>query len=225
MGGAVAERLAGGMRRRAWRVRRHWRLGVVKTRFGTEVLRNHLIDRRYGGSCAGAAPTEYGHLGAYGTSSADYSQLRRIFSPENGLEIGPGDVLVDVGCGKGRVLNHWLEMGLDNRIVGIELDERFAEFAAGRLAGFPNVEVVCGDAIESFPLDGTVFFLFNPFDDETLARFADRLATGSTAPERVVVVYYFSMHAEVFEDDPRFVVEPFSVPSFHPGVTIRLAQR
>jgi SAM-dependent methyltransferase len=219
----IAERLPPRVRLGPQRLRRHWRLGVLKTRFGTELVRNYVIDRRYGGSCAGSAPTAFGELGAYGTSSVDYWQLYRIFSPENGLRITPEDVLVDVGCGKGRVLNHWLELGLGNRIVGIELDERFATFAARRLAGHSNVEVICGDALEMLPADGTVFFLFNPFGPEALARFAERIADTSVARERLVVIYYFAMHVHVFERDPRFVVEPFAAPTFHPGVTVRLA--
>ncbi len=223
MAQAVAGRPAQGRVGRFGRVRRHWRLGVIKSRFGIEIVRNYLIDRRYGGSCAGQAPTSFKHLGAYGTSSADYVQLRRIFSPENGLTIDSEDVLVDIGCGKGRVLNHWLEMGLDNRIVGIELDERFAGFAASRLAPYPNVEVICGDAIEAIPADGTVFFLFNPFNWRALVRLADRIATMPLDRERLVLVYYFAMHADLFENDPRFVVEPFATKTFHPGVIVRLA--
>lgn len=227
MNGALSlERVAASARRRVGRerLRRHWRLGVLKTRFGTELVRNYAIDRRYGGSCAGSAATAFGHLGAYGTSSVDYWQLRRIFSRENGVQITAEDVLVDVGCGKGRVLNHWLELGLDNQIVGIELDERFAAFAARRLAGYANVEVIHGDALESLPADGTLFFLFNPFDKDVLARFAERLATNFACQERLRVIYYFAMHAQVFERDPRFVVEPFAMAAFHPGVIVRLAQ-
>ncbi len=219
------ERLAAGLRRRVGRerLRRHWRLGVLKTRFGTELVRNYAIDRRYGGSCAGSSPTAFGHLGAYGTSSVDYWQLRRIFSPENGVRIAAEDVLVDVGCGKGRVLNYWLELGLGNRIVGIELDERFAELAAGRLARYANVEVIRGDALEMLPAESTLIFLFNPFDRDVLARFAELLATAFAGRPRLVVIYYFAMHAHVFERDPRFVVEPFALPTFHPGVIVRLA--
>jgi SAM-dependent methyltransferase len=222
----AAEGFLDSLRRRVGRnrLRHHWRLRVRKTRFGLELLRNYRIDRRYGGSCAGATQTPFRHLDAYGTSSADYVQLRKIFTAENGVPIGPDDVLVDVGCGKGRVLNHWLEMELDNRIVGIELDRRFAGFAADRLSAYPNVEVICGDAIERLPTKATVLFLFNPFGRGTLIRFADRVANTMASPERLVIVYYFAMHADVFERDPRFVVEPFATATFHPGVTVRLAR-
>ena len=224
MAEVVASATAGQSWGRFGRVRRQWRLRVRKSRFGIEAVRNYLIDRRYGGSCAGAVQTPFRHLGAYGTSSADYLQLRRIFSSENGVTISPDDVLVDVGCGKGRVLNHWLDMGLENRIVGIELDPRFASFAAERLTDYPNVEVICGDALESLPENGTIFFLFNPFNRHLLARFAERVAALPDPQGEVLVVYYYAMHADVFEEDPRFVVESFATPTFHPGITVRLAR-
>jgi SAM-dependent methyltransferase len=224
--GPFARRLRGGVQRRLRpdRLRRHWRLGVVKTHFGVELVRNYAIDHRYGGSCAGSSRTVFPELGAYGTSSVDYWQLRQIFSAANGLEVVPRDVLVDVGCGKGRVLNHWLELGLGNRIVGIELDERYASFARRRLSGYQNVEVICADAIVALPPEGTLLFLFNPFGAEALARFKERVVTLFEPGRRLTIVYYFAMHAHVFERDPRFVVEPFAVRTFHPGVTVRLAR-
>jgi SAM-dependent methyltransferase len=203
--------------------RKQWRLRVVKTRFGIETVRNLAIDLRYGGPCGGTIRSAYGYLGAYGTSSADYDKLRRLFTAENGLAIGPNDVLVDVGSGKGRVLNFWLDLGLGNRIVGIELDPRFAESARRRLARYPNVEVICGDAIEHLPADATVLYLFNPFGPEVLARFRDRVAATFPPGHPLRIVYYFTLHLSVFQEDPRFVVEPLRTDVFHPAAVIRLA--
>jgi SAM-dependent methyltransferase len=204
-------------------LRRHWRLNVVKTRAGLELVRNWRIDRRYGGSCGGSARSRFQETGAYGTSSADYWQLRRIFSPENDLLIEPDDVLVDIGCGKGRVLNHWLELGAANRIVGIELDPEIAAFARTRLASRQNVEVLTGDGVDLLPLDATVLFLFNPFGAAVLERLRDRIADCFPAGGRLRVVYYFAMHRHVFDEDPRFEVQPFARRAFHPGVVVRLA--
>lgn len=205
-------------------LRRRWRLGFVKTRFGLELVRNLIIDLRYGGRCDGADPTAFPGLGAYGTSSIDYWQLRRIFCGANGLEARPGDVLVDVGCGKGRVLNHWLRLGRAERIVGIELDPRWAEPAARRLAAFPKAEVICGDALESIPPDANLFFLFNPFGPAVLERFKDRVAELFDASDGIVIVYYFCLHVDVFERDPRWIVEPLAIKTFHPGVVIRMRE-
>ena len=72
-----------------------------------------------------------------GTSSAHYGYLGKLFSNEN-VPIRPDDVLVDVGSGKGRVLNFWLQKGLRNRIVGIEIDERWAAIAAHHSLNTPT---------------------------------------------------------------------------------------
>ena len=204
------------------RLRRHWRLKIVKTRCGTELLRNRRIDRRYGGACGGSTQSRFFSSGAYGTSSADYWQLRRIFSHANGLAIAANDVLVDLGCGKGRVLNHWLELGHGNRIIGIELDPEIAAAVRERLAPWSNVEVLTGDGVELLPTDATLIFLFNPFAAAVLSRLRDRIAERYPPGGELRIVYHFSMHRDVFDADPRFEVRPLARPAFHPGVVIRL---
>lgn len=202
-------------------LRRHWRLDVVKTRGGTELIRNWGIDRRYGGRCGGTIASRFADTGAYGTSSADYWQLRRIFCAANGLEIKPGEKLVDVGCGKGRVLNHWLSLGLGNPIVGIELDPAFADFARRRLATHANVEVLTGDAVVLVPDGASIMFVFNPFAASVLERFRDRIVELYPAGGDLRIVYYFAMHRHVFDQDPRFKVTPLRRKAFHPGVVVR----
>lgn len=213
-----------GVRRRFGRarIRRLWRLYLLKTRFGSELVRNWRIDRRYGGSCGGSTASRFRDSGAYGTSSADYWQLRRIFSEENGLLLEPDDVLVDIGCGKGRVLNHWLELGLGNRMVGIELDPDIAAATRRRLASWSNVEILTGDAVDLLPDDATLVFLFNPFAASVLTRLRDRIADSYSPGGRLRVVYYFSMHREVFDGDPRFEVQLLARRAFHPGVVVKL---
>jgi SAM-dependent methyltransferase len=205
------------------RIRRFWRLYIIKSHLGIELLRNWRIDRRFGGSCAGSAPSRFLERGAYGTSSADYWQLRRIFSEENGLAVEPDDILVDVGCGKGRVLNYWLELGHGNRLIGIELDPEIAAAARTRLAHWQNVEVLTGDGIELLPRDATIIFLFNPFGAAVLTRLRDLIAERYPPGGRLRIVYHFSMHRHVFEDDPRFDVQPLARAAFHPGVVVKLA--
>ncbi|MGA2924967.1 MAG: class I SAM-dependent methyltransferase [Solirubrobacteraceae bacterium] len=202
-------------------LRRRWRLDVVKTRAGAESIRNWRIDRRYGGWCGGTIASRYIAAGSYGTSSVDYWQLRRIFCAANGLEIKPREKLVDVGCGKGRVLNYWLSLGLANPIVGLELDSQFAYFARRRLARHANVEVLTGDAIELLPADASIMFVFNPFAEPVVARLRNRIAELYPAGARLRIVYYFPMHRDVFDGDPRFEVTPLARKAFHPGVVVR----
>jgi SAM-dependent methyltransferase len=202
--------------------RRLWYFKVVKTRCGLESLRNWLLDRKYGGSCGGAYPTRFEEIGAKSTSSIDYYQLSRLFHEKNGVVIRESDVLVDVGCGKGRVINWWLHQALRNKIVGIELDERFARFAAKRLKPYANVRIVCGNALDNVPEDGTVFFLFNPFHAPVVEAFKDRLYSMFHDRGNVTIVYCNCKCLDLFRNDPNWVVQPPRLRTFYPCAVIRL---
>jgi SAM-dependent methyltransferase len=199
-----------------------FRMRVIKTHCGIEALRNWLLDRKYGGSCGGRYPTHFGALGAKDTSSIDYYQLSRLFHAKNGVVIKESDVLVDVGCGKGRVINFWLHQGLRNKIVGIELDERFARPAAERLKPYKNVRIVCGNALDNVPEDGTIFFLFNPFHAPVVAAFKDRLCSMFRDGGSVTIVYCNCKCLDLFQNDPNWVVEPMRLRTFYPAAVIRL---
>jgi SAM-dependent methyltransferase len=214
-----------------WRVRAvhrwiawfYW-MQIIKTRCGLESVRNFLIDRHFGGSCGGAYPTRFADSGARGTSSVDYYQLPKLFHEQNGVVIRPSDVLLDVGCGKGRVINWWLGRGLRNKMIGIELDERFAAPTAERLRKYSNVSIVCGNALEHIPPDGTLFFLFNPFTAPVVEAFKDRVIEVCGEDGDVTIVYSFCVHADIFRNDPRWVVEPARTKTFWPAVVVRRAR-
>jgi hypothetical protein len=126
------------------------------------------------------------------------------------LAITPDDVLVDVGCGKGRVINFWLHRGCRNRIIGIDLREDVARRTAARLSRFPNVSILAGDAIDCVPRDGTFFYLYNPFGADTLKAFIERLGATNVAPARVRILYLNALHQQVFEADARWTIKPLS---------------
>jgi SAM-dependent methyltransferase len=209
--------------RKTWLGKHRRRMIFVKTKCGLEPIRNYLIDRRYGGWLGGTYDGSYEHIGMYGLSSTDYSMLPKLFNELDGTSIGAEDVLVDVGCGRGRVLNWWLSLELGNRIVGIELEPRWAEETRARLAGYPDVTVIQGDVLESLPPDGTIFYLFNPFGAGVVSEFKERLLTVLGPDADFRIVYHFAFHRHVFDADPRFRVESFRTKTFHPSVVIRRA--
>ena len=92
-------------------------------------------------------------------SSTAYEVMPQIFHDR----IRDTDVLVEVGCGKGRVINWWLHRGLHNNIIGLEIMENVARQTSQRLRKYSNVTIICGDAIENLPTAGTLFYAFNPF--------------------------------------------------------------
>jgi SAM-dependent methyltransferase len=184
---------------------------VVGSRFGARPLHDLSIDLRYGGWCGGKQPNPFAANGAVQIQSVHYDTLDRLFRR---VEIADRDVLVDVGCGRGRVLNWWLRRGGPNRIVGLELVEDVARRTRKRLARFPNVEIVTGDAVEHIPPTGTLYFLYNPFGRDTVARFAERLRRVALHPSRLRILYFNPRHVDVFEDPARWTVTP--VPTGDP---------
>lgn len=167
------------------------------------VLGNFLRDVRYGAFLGGNKKTPYSELGAYDTVNSSYSILPILFKER----IKPTDVLVDIGCGKGRVINWWLDEGYKNKIIGLELDEDVASKTSGRLNKYSNVIIIAGDAIQNIPDDGTLFYLYSPFNEGVMLRFSARLKEMFMGKKDISLIYYNPEHAKVFESDECWLVE------------------
>ena len=137
-----------------------------------KIVRNFVRDMRYGRPLGGTVKTRYAHLGARDVGNADYDDLAIIFAR---LEVTAEDVIVDVGCGKGRSTNWFLSRYPDTTIYAIELDPEICASTAKRLRRHGRVKMLCGDATELLPAEGTVFYLFNPFDESVMRRFITAL--------------------------------------------------
>jgi len=157
-----------------------------------------LFDLKFSGRLlCGNEKTRFKWLGANDVYHTDYSVMPLIFSL---VLIGEQDVLVDVGCGKGRVINYWLSQGYANKMVGLELDPEVAAQTAQQFERWEQVEIIAGDAVANLPDEGTVFYFYNPFEWDKVVQFEERLALVSSHKE-VTVIYY----------------NPKSLPVFHNG--------
>jgi SAM-dependent methyltransferase len=183
---------------------------------GPTMVRSALRDLRHGRPLGGTVRSRFEHLGAYHATNSPYEDLDRVFAD---VEVEPADTLVDVGCGKGRSLNWLVDRFPENPIVGIELDPELCAATARRLRRRSNVTVVCGDATELIPPEGRVFYLFNPFDETVMARFAAALlARGKPA----TVVYYNARFLEPFRAG--FTVRELDDPALaHRSAVLTLA--
>jgi amino acid adenylation domain-containing protein len=107
-------------------------------------------------------------------------------------DIGPDDVLLDIGCGDGRVLIEAVG-AYGCRARGVERDPTLAEIARARVdaAGMSDrIEIECGDAADVDFVEVTVAFAFLPAEaaSNLLPRLLGELATGARvlAHEQVV---------------------------------------
>lgn len=100
--------------------------------------------------------------------------------------VGAADVLVDLGSGLGRVaiLAHLIAGA---RTYGIEIQEHLVDAARASSSALqlPGVSFVHADASE-VDLEGTVFFLYAPFNGNMLKRVLARLQ--ATARQHPIVV-------------------------------------
>jgi len=184
------------------------------------VLRNLMIDFRYGGKfLGGTEKTRYSIFGAYNTSNSDYALLAYLFKDK----IKESDVLVDVECGKGRVINWWLSQGLKNKIIGLELDPEIAAKTRSRLRYYKNVTIIAGDALKNIPREATILYLYNPFNRIVMEKLKVRLVDLFGDSGDISIYYYNSVHADVFENDPVWVIENVDIASFgsNKAVTIK----
>lgn len=195
----------------------------------TRLVRNVKLDLRYGGFLGGGKKTPFADLGAHNTANADYEALDYFFNPRVIPDIAaPGHVFTDVGCGKGRVLNYWLDHFPGRKLYGIELDPDIAGKVAARLRGYPNVVIRCGDARELVPEDGTIFFLYNSFNGEVLEGFLEAVHAMLQRAARpfVWLVYHNPVHVAVFHADSACEVTPISSPArFHAACLVKIHNR
>ena len=183
-------------------------------------MRNVSLDFRYGGFLGGTRKTPYAHLGVEDTASTDYAALPLIFPKDC---IRKSDVLVDIGCGKGRVINWWLSRRFMNQIVGIEMDETIARKTQRRLRRCKNVTIICGDALAHLPENGSIFYLYNPFKEPWVAALKSQLELRFAKRGGITVFYYNCMYVDIFKNDPNWIVEESVLGQrFHRLAVIRM---
>jgi hypothetical protein len=125
-------------------------------------------------------------MGANDVYHTKYSVLPIIFKL---VPIKDMDVLVDVGCGKGRIINFWLSKKLKNKIIGLELDKRVAHQTSLQFTKKKNVTIIQGNAVDNIPEDGTLFYFYNPFSEEVVEKFEEKLSQ-MFQKKPIKIIYY-----------------------------------
>ena len=140
---------------------------------------------------------------------SSYQDLKYIFSY---VEIKKEDVIIDVGSGKGRFLNFLLSRKIKNPLIGIEVDPLVAAVSRKRFGRYRHVHIITG-AVETVGiLNGTIFYLANPFLKHVLENFANQLLKkikdgNFQGAHRPLIIYYYCYHLSVFENNPGWEVK------------------
>ena len=144
----------------------------------------------------GTSDAEHIH---YGT--VPYRTIRAIL---NALRLGSGDIFVDLGCGKGRVLC-CASMRKPARSIGIEYAPSLADSArnnaAALRAGHSAIDVKTMEAQQFDFTEGNVFYMFHPFGEHTMREVMNRLKDGlERSPRLIRIVYLNPVHADVLRE-------------------------
>lgn len=150
-----------------------------------------------------------------------YSVLERLAN--TGL-IRKGNVLLDYGCGKGRV-DFFLSHQTRCRAIGIEYDERIWQKAEeNRNSGsfVDKVSFVCMDAREfDVPVDVDRIYFFNPFSVGILQRVLARIRDSYYESMREILLFFYYPSEEyvscLMEEDELMFYDEIDCRDLFPG--------
>ncbi len=189
-----------------------------------------VVDRYYRRRGLDTAGPDFDELDASderrGYVPTDWRVLRKLFPPGS---VGPDDVLLEYGSGKGRVALWVASRFPVKRIIGVEIDPDLTVAAQGNLGRWRgrrrcgDVDFVCADARRyDVPDDVTVVYMFNPFMGEVFGDVVDRV-TGSLhrKPRRLRLVYFYPiMHGALV--DAGFTLERHHRHALYAWATYRI---
>lgn len=171
-----------------------------------DCLKNLCMDLRYSGRYLGT-PIQNGSADYRNTTSSEYDVIESLFSK---VEVTPSDIIVDVGCGKGRVLNWCLRRLKKNSIIGIEADQAVARKTAESFKKYSNISVIEARIEDKLP-EGTIFYLFNPFGMKTMCQFLtlidEKINNGGFPSARPIILYHNATCIDLLSDSKKWDVE------------------
>jgi len=120
--------------------------------------------------------------------------------------LSPLTSIVDLGCGKGRVMVVAAHLGF-KKLIGIDFAKELCEEANENMrkakASINDIEwkIVCGHVLDyTIQPHDAVFFMFNPFVEEIVNTFLDRLDASCTQyPRETWFLYASPVHAAALQ--------------------------
>ena len=121
-----------------------------------------------------------------------YSVLERL---ANSGFIRKKDVVIDYGCGKGRI-SFFINDQIGCKVIGIDHSERLLEMAnrnLERYGGDGNIVFIHSKAEEFIPDEANRFYFFNPFSTKIFRQVLRRIEESyKRKPREILVFFYYS---------------------------------
>ena len=128
----------------------------------------------------------------YGYDPTPYAVLEELVN----LDIlRPEDILVDYGCGKGRV-GFFINSQVGCTVIGVDHSERLLEEANENLENYgngENITFIHAKAEEYIPSDANRFYFFNPFSTGIFREVLKRIDESCKSnPREIIIFFYYS---------------------------------
>ncbi|MEE0935506.1 MAG: class I SAM-dependent methyltransferase [Methanobrevibacter sp.] len=128
----------------------------------------------------------------YGYDPTPYVVLERLVE----LDIlKKDDVIVDYGCGKGRIC-FFINSQVGCRIIGIDHSERLLEIARENLESYGNgadIDFVNSKAEDYVPDGANCLYFFNPFSSHVFQEVLRRIGESyGRNPREILIFFYYS---------------------------------
>ncbi|MBS1533082.1 MAG: class I SAM-dependent methyltransferase [Bacteroidetes bacterium] len=160
------------------------------------ILRDYYIDLSVQGRLIGdrridSVDPEYG---VHNWHSTTYDAVNDFFFKYKYVQINQDDVIADVGCGDGKLINFLLYKGLRNKMFGYEINAKEGAITKKSLGKYDNVTIICSDIFDDFPANVTLFYLFNPFDENLVSKFITHIVLTKASKPTIIYNNPVSVH-------------------------------
>ena len=175
--------------------------GLLETlKSAARILADYRFDWKYGTDTMRRVDVDsFDTDSGYRAHATPYqaSKARPLMKLFHELRLPKDGILVDLGCGKGRVLFVAAQLGF-KKVVGIEFCAQLCRNARKNaelfLKKYPSssaIEVIEADVSRyEFNGDENIFFLYNPFDSVVLADVLERINTSAVKTPRDMWMIY-----------------------------------
>jgi len=119
------------------------------------------------------------------------------------------DVIMDLGCGKGRAICFFAAERRVKRVIGVELYKGLYEVAVKNINNIKiqmtKISIYHTDAVNFTDIDDvTIFLIYNPFGEKTLTKVIKNIEKSlKVNPRAITIVYYPTPNlAWLFDESP-----------------------
>jgi SAM-dependent methyltransferase len=197
--------------KKIWSSLRDQGLGATVSTIHIKIV-DYLFDLRYGTNTSSVAEltdltinSENREHGVHYEASK-VQPLRKLLKAISPM-VPEDSVLIDFGCGKGRVLLIASEFGF-KEVRGVEFSTELCKIARVNSDGYKSktgvgteFQIIEADAAKyDIRKDENVFYLFNPFDSEILKKVISNISESLLKyPRKIFVIYHKPKHKDIID--------------------------